>query len=179
VPIIALTAYARAEDRMRALDVGMDEYVSKPIRENELTAALERCGLGLKSAAGTAAAKQQTEEAVFDLAALETTRSLRDDQGRSLLAEMVKLFLSDETERLEELARLVGARQVEELAQEVHSFGGNAASFGGAQVRRIALELEDAARTQDWASVADRMVDLREACSRLKLEIGRLNLSDT
>jgi two-component system sensor histidine kinase/response regulator len=39
--IIALTANAYAEDRDRCLAVGMDAFVSKPIRREELLAAIE------------------------------------------------------------------------------------------------------------------------------------------
>jgi PAS domain S-box-containing protein len=45
IPIIALSAYARPEDRQRSLDAGMDDHVSKPIDLSELRAALERAGL--------------------------------------------------------------------------------------------------------------------------------------
>jgi PAS domain S-box-containing protein len=174
VPVIAMTAYARMEDRVHCLEAGMDDYVAKPIRKMELEAALERCGFGATPAADRPVA--ESGEQVFDREALATTRALRDERGRSLLPEMVKLYLSDESDRLERLERLAGERQVESLAHEAHSFGGNAASFGGAQVRRHALDVENAARAQDWAAVADAMVGLRQACSRLKREIEHLNL---
>ncbi|MCB0062106.1 MAG: response regulator, partial [Caldilineaceae bacterium] len=40
--IIAMTANAMYEDRKRCLDAGMNDYISKPIRMSELSAALQR-----------------------------------------------------------------------------------------------------------------------------------------
>jgi len=52
VYIIALTASAMQGDRERCLAVGMDDYVSKPIRMPEIQAALERWSTTVAAARG-------------------------------------------------------------------------------------------------------------------------------
>jgi PAS domain S-box-containing protein len=44
VPIVALTANALEEDRQRCLEAGMDDYLAKPVDEDQLLAVLERWG---------------------------------------------------------------------------------------------------------------------------------------
>ncbi len=50
--IIAITASATPEDRRRCFEAGMNDYVAKPIRANELNAALRRVGLAMPEPAG-------------------------------------------------------------------------------------------------------------------------------
>ena len=42
LPIIALTARSRSEDRERCLAAGMDEFLTKPVRPADLLAAIDR-----------------------------------------------------------------------------------------------------------------------------------------
>ena len=50
--IVAMTANAMKEDRERCLSAGMDDYLSKPIRPDEIKAAIERAGKAHPTAAG-------------------------------------------------------------------------------------------------------------------------------
>jgi len=42
IPVIAITANAMKGDRERCLDAGMDDYVSKPFKQDDLKAMIEK-----------------------------------------------------------------------------------------------------------------------------------------
>ncbi len=46
VPVIAMTANAMTGDKARCIEAGMDDYVAKPVRAQELEAAIRRCVKG-------------------------------------------------------------------------------------------------------------------------------------
>jgi GAF domain-containing protein/DNA-binding response OmpR family regulator len=56
IRIVGLTANAMAGDREACLEAGMDDYVSKPIRPDELKRAIERTRTGGRARAATTAA---------------------------------------------------------------------------------------------------------------------------
>jgi PAS domain S-box-containing protein len=138
--IIAMTAGATEDDRRATLEAGMDDFVSKPIRQEELAAALGR------SAAP-----------VLDPGALDSLAETIG--GREALAELARTFLEDSERLLSELRRSVEEGRAEEVRRHAHTLKSTAASFGATELSDLCRELE--ARAQ--AGAVDGAGDLLDA----------------
>jgi HPt (histidine-containing phosphotransfer) domain-containing protein len=114
--------------------------------------------------------------AIIDYHTVKCVAGLPGRKGPSLLPELLELYLRDEPERLERMARHLESRDFNSLANEAHSFGGNAASIGGTEVRVIALEFERVVRQGEWPSSSAGFERLKNAALRLRSEITRINM---
>jgi CheY-like chemotaxis protein len=79
LPIVAMTARAMAGDRDQCLAVGMDDYISKPVRLEELSTVLERW----VCASGFHPAEQRVHQQVNQRGAADPGEIGMDDQQGS------------------------------------------------------------------------------------------------
>jgi CheY-like chemotaxis protein len=142
--IIAMTANAVQGDRELCLAAGMDDYISKPMRVDELIRALERT---------TPHSSPATELAAERAAALDRTILARlqaeiggDDP--SIVAEVIDLFLADTPQVLAEM-RIGLANGADELVQRAaHTLKSNSASVGARPLAARCDTLEGLARSR-------------------------------
>jgi PAS domain S-box-containing protein len=165
--IVAMTANALPEDREACFAAGMNDYVAKPIRAEELVAALKRA----KPLPGGDAA---VEYVSLDDAAL---KSLRDLGGDEFLGEVIDAFLADAPELIATLRRSLDEASSEELRRAAHTLKSNGATLGADQFADLCRNLEQQAKSGelDGASeLVDRIEQeyppLEEALSALRSE---------
>ncbi len=147
VPIIALTAYAMESDRQKCLAAGMDEFVSKPIRYEELKAALERVlAAPVRAAPSPAGAPPSAKPVVLDLAQFDHLKDLQDDEHPAFLANLIDLFLKETPKRFRDLAASLAAGDARAARQLAHTVKGACDNFGGRALQALCLEIEECAR---------------------------------
>jgi CheY-like chemotaxis protein len=125
-PIVAMTANALEGDREKCIAAGMDDYVSKPVKPEELGEVLGRWlskgGAGVEEAAATA---PQSPSPV-DMERLHL--ALGDDPAE--LAEVLDVYLAQMSESLEKLASAVESGDARDVRLIAHNCAGVSANCG-------------------------------------------------
>jgi PAS domain S-box-containing protein len=169
LPIIAMTAYAMKDDRERCLAAGMDHYISKPIRAQELFDSVEGIAPPVREPA------HQIVEEVYDAAVIDEAAALsRVGNDRSLLQELAQLFLLECPRNLGDLQTAVRERNAAKLKAAAHALKGSVDTFGAKSAFAAALRLEILGRsgTLDGAEMA--LATLEKEIDRLQPALAAL-----
>ena len=162
IPIIAMTANALEGDRERCLAVGMDDYVSKPVRPDVLAATLARWSKPEEQPAdpATVDAAMDTAEpevsaeplyasdgAIIDAKVLESLRSLQGADDPDLVNELIDMFLEDVPPRLAALRMAITEGHSLAVMQAAHALKSSSGNMGATRMGVLCNVLEEQGRT--------------------------------
>ena len=142
--IVALTASAFEDDRQHCLDAGMDDFLTKPIAIEKLTATLEHwLGSGSTTveaaAVAAASAPQQEGPPVFD----EKTLLAQLGGNRDLARVIMQSATQDIPVYFNQLDQALGSGTLKDAQRMIHTLKGLAAQIGAARFVRRLKETED------------------------------------
>ncbi len=155
MPIIAMTANAMQGERERCLAAGMDDYLTKPLRQRTLKDTLARWVTGRPTPSSdpqpgpTNGARRDAgaDPHMLDEAIVLELEALDGD----VLGDLVALYFDDAAQRAAKLVDAVGQADPDAVARMAHTLKGSSSTLGAAHVAHIASELEQAAKAGDLA----------------------------
>jgi CheY-like chemotaxis protein len=169
-PIVAMTAHALKGDRERCLAAGMNAYIAKPLRSDELFEILERlaCSTDASELADTEPAAQSV---AWDMAAVLE----RMDGDMDLLKMLAALFLTECPQRMDEIRKAITERDASKLMRAAHALKGSVGNFGAQAAVLAAQRLELDANEHDWEHAEADWVALEKAVGGLEPILSQLS----
>jgi CheY-like chemotaxis protein/HPt (histidine-containing phosphotransfer) domain-containing protein len=175
IPIIAMTAHAMKGDRERCLEAGMDDYVSKPIKVEELFQVIEKWAPAPAHAREERSCPAPSKETiaqspeVFDLdKAMETVAG-----NRILFEEIALLFLEHLPGYVDKIREGLDRGDTHAVERAAHTLKGSIGNFGARLAYESAYRLEAAGRDGKLAEARGELTVLEEELGRLTFALNQ------
>ncbi len=156
VPIVAMTAHAMKGDRERCLAAGMDDYIAKPIRSQQLLEIIENLA-GVPAAESEPEPSRPSDDGIDKRALLS-----RMDGDNELLREIVELFLEDSPRQLIAIREAVARGDPAAVERSAHALKGSVGNFGAPGAFHTAQNLEQMGRERNLNAADEALAALEK-----------------
>gem|GEM_PF-769007 len=155
-PIVAMTAYSMPDDAIRFVKAGLDDYLAKPVKQQQLAETLARWVNGPQPLAEVAA---PTPPAIIDAEVLSQLHQLG---GEGFAAELYNEFVEETTPLIDQANACWAADDLAGLHPLLHQLKGTAGTLGITHLAAKALALEQALKNHETEMLAQGLIDLEQ-----------------
>ncbi|MDQ1336873.1 MAG: hypothetical protein QG552_3823 [Thermodesulfobacteriota bacterium] len=165
IPIIAMTAHAMKGDREKSLAAGMDDYISKPVKPNQLLEAVQRwAGRRVLHPPVVEDRPSVVRPSPFNMTHLNDITG-GDGEFRQ---ELLELFFKDAREQLSSMTKAIEEGDATALEKAAHAVKGAANKLGAERFGELALRLEMKGTSGSLEGAQDMLIELEAEFQQMK-----------
>jgi CheY-like chemotaxis protein/HPt (histidine-containing phosphotransfer) domain-containing protein len=164
--VVALTAHSLEGDRAKCIAAGMDDYLSKPMRTEDLRGALARFRR----------VQQIDQEGHTAPPAINahSVNGLRElDESGTILSKLIDLFFENTPVVLKEARAAVAAKNHPQLARAAHMLKGSCSNFGADRMREACVRLEQLACSEQLDGAEELLAEAEKEFNYVRLALQR------
>jgi two-component system sensor histidine kinase/response regulator len=148
IPIIAMTAHVMTNYKEKCIAAGMDEYISKPFKPNELNDIVE----SLFSDKTIDNNYMQSEQPIDDIFNKNSVLNCVNND-KEFLKEIIDLFLTNTPHKMRDIKKAITDNNTELVRQLAHSLKGTSANICANTIKEMAYQIEVASKNNDIKNV--------------------------
>lgn len=164
--IIGLTANAMQGDKEMCLAAGMNDYISKPIRLQELVRALSQCQPRVSHWVDVEVKPPSTSPCVLDAVVVRELRQMLGD--RKFLAEAIDCYLEDAPMLLQAMTVAIAQGNATDLQHAAHTLKSSTALFGATSLSQFCQVLEAIASNGNWTEATALMPNVKREYEKVQ-----------
>lgn len=169
--IIAMTANAMQGDREECLEAGMDDYISKPIRVENLVEALSKCQ---PYSGNWDSDSSFPSNAAIDATVIQAFRVEAGENAAEFLTELIDCYLEESPKYLQTLEAAVAQADAQAVRKIAHTLKSSSAAIGATILANLCQELEALGSTGAMKVMLDKvsllMVEYKRVETALQIE---------
>lgn len=172
VPIVATTAHALDEEKQLWLDKGMDDFLTKPLREEVLEKILHHWLNSSHSSthyqANLSEQARQNNIETSDIQHVNWQESLKQAMGKEDLAiDILQMLIDSIPQNIMKIEQAMSRQDNENLLKIIHKLHGACCYTGVPQLKKLAQSIETALKQH--SSIANIEPELLEILDELQL----------
>jgi CheY-like chemotaxis protein len=176
VPIIAVTASGTTGEREKCLQAGMNDFLLKPFREEELAGKIAAWLPHDRSASRAAGAPNSSAGEIRSGVVKDVTDRLSEleaDYGKEMVLKIVEMIVPDTEARIDRIDRAIQQKDFRALEEAAHGLKSGAANIGATKLAQLSEDLEARGEVKSIGDAEEVVKKLRESWTEVRVEIAR------